>query len=55
LGSTTSARETPASTLLIVAGAALLKLQGSRNFDPLTGGSAQRCSLSVEAALLLLQ
>jgi hypothetical protein len=40
---------------LIVAGAALLKLPGSRNFDPLTGGSAQRCSLSVEAALLLLQ
>jgi hypothetical protein len=40
---------------LIVAGAALLKLSGSRNVDPLTGGSAQRCSLSVEAALLLLQ
>jgi hypothetical protein len=37
------------------ASVALLKLPGSRNFDPLTGESAQRCSLSVEAAVLLLQ
>jgi hypothetical protein len=40
---------------LIVVGAALLKLPGSRNFDPLTGELAQGCSLSVEAAVLLLQ
>jgi hypothetical protein len=39
----------------MVAATALLKLPGSRNFDPLTGGSTQRCGLSVEAAVLMLQ